>query len=307
MPPVTVIIPTYNYAEVLPYSIGSVLRQTFSDFELLVIGDHCTDSSESVVKSIGDSRVRWINLDKPAKHQSGPNNEGLRQGRGELVAYLGHDDLWLPRHLELAVKGIDGGADLDYALTEMVRPEGGLPTFAPQELDYVPGMWIPPTGVVHRRQVAIDVGGWAHFRDVPDRDPEADLWMRIHAAGARVHFTRMLTAVKFSAVARKEVYRRKPTHEQEEFTRRIQNEADFEAVELAKMLITTPGHGLPYKTLVRMLGSETVRRTKLRFARWKRRRKREEVSKDQVHRELLKHKGAERVDGDPPTEVGGPR
>jgi glycosyltransferase involved in cell wall biosynthesis len=294
MPRVTVIIPTYNYAEVLPHSIGSVLRQTYSDFELLVIGDHCTDSSESVVKSIEDSRVRWINLEKAAKHQSGPNNEGLRQGCGELVAYLGHDDLWLPRHLELAVKGIDGGADLDYALTEMVPTDGELPTFAPQELDYVPGMWIPPTGVAHRRQAAIDVGGWRHFRDVPERDPEADLWMRMHAAGAKVHFTRMLTAVKFSAVRRKDVYRRKPTHEQEEFTRRIQSEPDFEAVELAKMLITTPGHGLPYKTLVRMLGSETVRRTKLRFERWRRKHKGQVEDKAQVHQELLQHKGAER-------------
>ena len=81
MPRVTVIIPTYNYARVLPYSIRSALWQTFSDFELLVIGDHCTDESESVVTAIGDRRVRWINLPKNIGHQSGPNNEGLRQAR----------------------------------------------------------------------------------------------------------------------------------------------------------------------------------------------------------------------------------
>jgi glycosyltransferase involved in cell wall biosynthesis len=293
MPRVTVIIPTYNYAEVVPYSIGSVLRQTFSDFELLVIGDHCTDSSESVVKSISDPRVRWINLEKPFGHQAGPNNEGLRQGQGELAAYLGHDDLWLPRHLELAVKAIDEGADLDFALTEMVPVDSRLPTFAPQELEFIPGMWIPPTGVVHRRQPAIDVGGWRHFRDVPDRDPEAELWMRLHAAGQRVHFTRMLTAIKFGAALRKDVYRHKPTHEQAEWTRRIQTEPDFEAVELAKMLITSPEHGMQYKTMVRMLGAETIRRTRLRFQRWKK-RKETKVSQDQVYRDVLKQKGAER-------------
>jgi hypothetical protein len=155
-------------------------------------------------------------------------------------------------------------------------------------------MWIPPTGVVHRRQPALDVGGWKHFRDVPDRDPEADLWMRLHAAGQCVHFTRMLTAVKFSAVQRKGVYRERPTHEQAEFSRRIETEADFEAVELAKMLITTPGHGMSYRNLVGMVGSEAVRRTKLRFERWKRKRKNEVIPKDQVHRDVLKHKGAER-------------
>jgi glycosyltransferase involved in cell wall biosynthesis len=269
MPRITVIIPTYNYAEVLPYSIGSVLRQTFSDFELLVIGDHCTDGSESVVKSIGDPRVRWINLDKPAGHQSGPNNEGLRQGKGEMAAYLGHDDLWLPRHLELAVRAIDRGADFSYAITEMVQVGGKPPKFAPGELDYVPGMWIPPTSVVHRRQAAIDVGGWRHIRDVPERDPEADLWMRLHEAGERIQLTRMLTAVKFSAAKRKNVYAQRPSHEQAEWSARIQNEPDFEAVELGKMLLKSPDCGTHYKDLIRQLGVETMNRVKFRLRRFK--------------------------------------
>lgn len=295
MPRVTVIIPTYNYAEVLPFSIGSVLRQTFADFELLVVGDGCTDDSESVVKSIGDSRVRWINLEKPAGHQSGPNNEGLQQGRGELAAYLGHDDLWLPGHLELAVRAMDEGADLSYSLIEIVNVGGGLPTFSPQELEYVSGMWIPPTGVVHRRQAAMDAGGWRHFRDVPDRDPEADLWMRLYQAGLRVRFTRRLTAVKFSAGQRKGVYARRPTHEQAEWTKRIQTEADFEAVELAKMLIRSPEHGVTYKKLIGQVGSETLRRARLRMRRLL---GKSGVSQDQVYRERLEFKGIDRGRGE---------
>ena len=62
MPHVTVVMATHNWSTVLPYSIGSVLRQTFSDFELLVVGDGCTDDSESVVAAVGDPRVRWINF-----------------------------------------------------------------------------------------------------------------------------------------------------------------------------------------------------------------------------------------------------
>ena len=86
----TVIIPTYNWAPVLPYSIGSVLDQTLTDFELLVVGDGCTDESEGVVRDIArqDSRVRWINLPENTRSQSKPNNEGNRQARGEFVAYL---------------------------------------------------------------------------------------------------------------------------------------------------------------------------------------------------------------------------
>ena len=86
IPAVTVIIPTFNWCSVLPFSIGSVLRQTFTDFELLVVGDACTDDSEAVVSAVGDTRVRWINLTTHVGHQSGPNNAALRGARGRLVA-----------------------------------------------------------------------------------------------------------------------------------------------------------------------------------------------------------------------------
>jgi GT2 family glycosyltransferase len=81
-PRVTVIIPTYNWSSVLPYSIGSALRQSFTDLEVLVIGDGCSDDSEQVVAAIGDPRVRWINLPANSGHQSAPNNEGLLQAQG---------------------------------------------------------------------------------------------------------------------------------------------------------------------------------------------------------------------------------
>ena len=81
-PLVTVIIPTYNWSAVLPYAINSVLRQTMADFELLVIGDGCTDDSETVVGSIRDPRLRWINLPSNTGHQAGPNNRGLAEARG---------------------------------------------------------------------------------------------------------------------------------------------------------------------------------------------------------------------------------
>src|SRR2546423_11552054 len=127
MPRITIIMATYNWSTVLPYSIGSVLRQTLADFELLVVGDGCTDDSQIVVASIGDPRVRWINLPANTGHQSGPNNEGLRQARGEIIAYLGHDDLWLPHHLATLVGALDEQrADLAYALVAYVGPEGHL-------------------------------------------------------------------------------------------------------------------------------------------------------------------------------------
>src|SRR3954451_18996395 len=145
MPPrVTVIIATYNWSSVLPYSIGSVLRQTFTDFELLVVGDGCTDDSEQVVASIDDPRVRWINLAENSRHQSGPNNEGLRQARGELIAYLGHDDVWLPPHLDAMVTGIDAArADVAYSL--LARVTGDSDAVQPAQPRPEHGWWGPPS------------------------------------------------------------------------------------------------------------------------------------------------------------------
>jgi GT2 family glycosyltransferase len=105
-PLVTVIVSTYNWSTVLPFCIARVLDQTFRDFELLVIGDCCTDDTAEIVAAISDPRLRWINLSSHIGHQAGPNNRGLAEARGQFIAYLGHDDLWLPHHLACAVEAL---------------------------------------------------------------------------------------------------------------------------------------------------------------------------------------------------------
>jgi glycosyltransferase involved in cell wall biosynthesis len=234
-PKVTVIIPTYNWSTVLPYSIGSVLRQNFADFELLVIGDGCTDDSEKVVTAITDPRLRWINLPVNNGHQSAPNNEGLRQARGSIIAYLGHDDLWLPHHLEVLVAAIDAGADIAHSIVQMIGAEGNImPGWEIQGLQ--PGDWMAPTGVAHRRTAAEKVGGWRDYRTLYV-DPETDLWLRMHHAGFALQHVSRLTAVKFPAGWRKDSYKKKLNHEQQQWTERILDEKDLEAVEMGRLLL----------------------------------------------------------------------
>ncbi len=241
-PRVTVIIPTYNWSSVLSYSIGSVQRQSFRDWELLVVGDGCTDDSERVVTSVGDPRIRFNNLPENTGHQSGPNNEGARQARGELIAYLGHDDLWLPHHLSLLVAAIDAGAGLAYGITEMV--EADAVEAMPRGLGrYRPNLWIPPSGVLHRRGALDAVGGWPDYRHVAV-DPETDLWRRMAEIGVSFAFVPRLTAIKFPAAHRRDAYRLRASHEQAAWFARIGSEPDFEVVELVRMLIaaSSPRH-----------------------------------------------------------------
>ena len=236
-PLVTVIIATYNWSEVLPFSIGSVQRQTRADWELLVIGDGCTDNSAEVVGAVAgaDPRIRWINLPENTGHQTGPNNEGLRQARGAIIAYLGHDDLWLPHHLEslvIALENRESPADVAYGLVELVPPADGEPTCAPSNgLVSDVWRWHPPTGLVHRRQVAVDAGGWRTRLDVSVA-PETELVARMVSVGARVVFVPRLVAVKFPASWRKDAYRLRRSDEQAAWSQRIASEHDFEQREL---------------------------------------------------------------------------
>jgi glycosyltransferase involved in cell wall biosynthesis len=266
-PQVSVIIPTYNWSSVLPYSIGSALRQTFSDFELLVVGDGCTDDSEAVVKAVNDERVRWINLPVNTGHQSGPNNEGLRQARGEIIAYLGHDDLWLPHHLSCLVAALEAGADLAFGITERIVP-GVFRTPAPANLRYTRGGWIPPTGIAHRRRVTERVGGWGDYRGLAV-SPEVDLWRRAYDCGYKFVFVPRLTALKFPASKRPGVYRDTPHHEQAEWFEKIRSERDIEAVELVGLLasaVDTPAwNEKRYPQLTRDFLSETARRIRRRL------------------------------------------
>jgi glycosyltransferase involved in cell wall biosynthesis len=266
-PKVTIILPTYNWSAVLPFSIASALDQSFGDFELIVVGDGCTDDSAQVVEAVGDSRVQWVNLAANSGHQSGPNNEGLRRARGELIAYLGHDDLWLPHHLACLVAAADSGADMAFGAVRMVPANLGVQRAALAER-YRPGMWIAPTATVHRRALTDRLGGWKDYRGLAV-DPESELWSRFHAAGARIDPVPRLTAVKFPAAARRGVYRERPSHEQSEWLARIRREPDLEAVELARAAaeMATAAREPPFRALVAQVLGRGLRGVGRRLAR----------------------------------------
>ena len=92
-PFVSIVIPTYNRANLLLQAIQSVLTQSYEHFELLVVDDHSTDSTPHLVKTITDSRVHYIRLNE---NQGAPaaRNIGLKKAKGELVAFLDSDDQW---------------------------------------------------------------------------------------------------------------------------------------------------------------------------------------------------------------------
>jgi glycosyltransferase involved in cell wall biosynthesis len=275
-PRISVIIPTYNRSAVLRHAIASVLAQSFGDFELLVVGDCCTDDSAGIVAGFGDPRIRWFNLPANSGHQSGPNNEGLRQARGELIAYLGHDDLWLPHHLQVLTAAIDSRADVVAGITEIVGPGEQRLDVAPNAAVFRSGIWLPPTGFMHRRLVSERVGGWRDYREL-SVDPERVLIDSAIAAGFRLVLLPRLTAVKFPAAWRKNVYRAGSDGEQTRWLARIAAEPDIERREMVRLIHAGKQGQMhrihPYRQLWRELGRGTlswiaslIRRSRIRLA-----------------------------------------
>ena len=92
-PLISVIIPTYNRAALLCEAIDTVLSQTYTNTEIIVIDDGSTDETTAAVQKYGD-RVRYTR--RPNAGVNAARNLGLKQARGEFVALLDSDDLWAP-------------------------------------------------------------------------------------------------------------------------------------------------------------------------------------------------------------------
>jgi glycosyltransferase involved in cell wall biosynthesis len=231
-PLVTVVIATYNRAETLKYAIESVLWQTYKNFELWVIGDCCTDHTENVVQSFAhDQRVNWYNLPQNSGYQSKPNNEGIRRGKGEYIAYLNHDDIWLPNHLEDTVSHLQKtNADIAFSIIQWVYSF----TSSQADIPLLPNIPIPPeaTAVVHKKSIINRIGYWKNIHETYSY-PRVDFFRQAQFAGLKFEMVPALTGLKF-------LWAEKNYHDvgpHPVYMERLKTEKDYAAKELTAMLI----------------------------------------------------------------------
>jgi hypothetical protein len=205
-PQFSILLPTHNRPDVLYFAIRSVLSQTVSDFELLVVGDGCTDNTAEVVKSFNDPRVIWFDLPKAPNFGYANRNVALRTARGLFIAFMAHDDLWFPDHLErLAPLFVDENIELAYSRPLWVIPQGLLaPTTFNLEYEstlqeFLNGRnCIPAACIVHRRECFLKYGYW---NDSLPSSADWDMWVRIIEGGGRANFAYLTdpTALHFRA------------------------------------------------------------------------------------------------------------
>lgn len=138
---VSVILPAHNREELLTRSIESVLNQTFSDFELIVVDDGSTDGTDEVIARLEDPRVRYVRLEKN-RGASAARNVGIRQANGRFLAFQDSDDEWVPEKLEKQLQCLerqDKEVGVVYSDMERIEADGSVlyyrsPTVIPDRL-----------------------------------------------------------------------------------------------------------------------------------------------------------------------------
>ncbi|MBI2382585.1 MAG: glycosyltransferase family 2 protein [Gammaproteobacteria bacterium] len=132
----SVILPTYNRAGLLPRSIASVLKQSFEDLELIVVDDGSEDETQAVVRAIQDRDPRVI------YHRRGGNggvsaarNTGLRLARGAYLAFQDSDDEWLPEKLGLQMEGLRTRGPETFSVGVVLRWLGGMVRYWPPAVE----------------------------------------------------------------------------------------------------------------------------------------------------------------------------
>jgi len=187
---ISVIVPVFNGEKTIKTTIASVLNQTFTDLELIVIDDGSQDSSLNIVSGIKDPRLKIFSYENAGVANS--RNRGFSHASGEYIAFLDHDDLWTPEKLEAQLRALQANplAAVAYSWFNYIDPTG---QFLRAGNHVVANGDIHKTMLVNnpletcsnpliRRQAFAETGG---FNESLAGADDWDMWLRL---AARYHF-----------------------------------------------------------------------------------------------------------------------
>lgn len=185
MPKVSVVMPTHNRSWIIEKAINSVLKQTMSDFELIIVDDASTDDTVAKIKQLQDKRIVLHALTEN-KGQSIARNEGLKIAQGEIIAYLDSDNVWYTNYLEVMLSELTPNYVLAYASQNVLLCGGNkenLQIIGRQVRDYpynpdglTRGNFIDINCTVHRKNILDEIG---MFDENLKTNEDWDLFARI--------------------------------------------------------------------------------------------------------------------------------
>ncbi len=196
-PEVSVIIPAYGIARFIQETLDSVFTQTFSNYEVIIVNDGSPDT-EDFEASLRPYCDRIVYIKQENRGAAAARNRGLIEARGQFIAFLDGDDLWMPNYLEEQLDFMKcGNYDLVYADAFIIgeSPLAGR-TFmqtAPSEGEVTVRSLLTAkcnvitSGVLARRRAILDVG---LFDEGLRNSHDFDLWIRLAKAGVRLSYQR---------------------------------------------------------------------------------------------------------------------
>lgn len=170
-PVISVVLSTFNRAERLKRAMVSILAQSFTDFELIVVDDASVDETEEVVKDFmqKDERVKYIKRDINFGTHTRPKNDGTKAATCDLIAYFDDDNVMLPDHLAVLYKyQKDSNADVVYGQSIMIDESmRNAPMIAissdinnPQGINIFQQNFIDTNQVLVKKRAIEAIGGW---------------------------------------------------------------------------------------------------------------------------------------------------
>ena len=198
-PKVSVIMPAYNTAGLIAKSLDSVLQQTFQDFEIIVVNDGSPDTPQ-LEQALAPYLQKIVYIKQENKRAAGARNTAIGRARGEFLAFLDSDDLWLPDHLAGQMKLFEADPSLglvycdcfmysDPARSERFMqqcPSEGEATF---ETLITEQCQIPVSTVVARKTAIVEAG---LFDQGLARCDDYDMWLRTAFHGAKIAYSRQV-------------------------------------------------------------------------------------------------------------------
>jgi glycosyltransferase involved in cell wall biosynthesis len=207
-PSVSVVIPAYNREKLIVPTLDSVRLQTTPPLEVLVIDDRSTDTTVAVIAAYAQQYphfpVRCL-VQETNQGVSAARNRGIREARGEWVAFLDSDDLWEPRHLQVLTEAQAGsGADAVFSCARAFsdtdpsvssRTWGWRFHSTDEILRYlIKGCHILPSALMMRRQLLLDAGLFDEEPAIQHAE-DLDLWLRLAAEGGKFQLVREITCL----------------------------------------------------------------------------------------------------------------
>jgi teichuronic acid biosynthesis glycosyltransferase TuaG len=194
-PLLSVVMPAYNAEKYIAESIESVLKQTFTDLELLIVDDGSTDRTRAIIDefAIVDKRIKLLCQDRG--RQGKARNLAIKNSRGKYIAFLDADDTWLPNKLQVQVDILKHRAEIDlvfcpgYIVAEHHEPEYFYVTVKEwcreEDMEVFTNVnQIPILSAVVKKQALLDAGSFTEDPSIQNCE-DYHLWLKLLGNGCR--------------------------------------------------------------------------------------------------------------------------